>query len=427
MPQYYIHPTSLASKLTALTRDPVSTDSGIVVRPQFGDAHLTSFDEIVVAESQCDVSLSFQYSVLNTRLYTTTLVGSGAVTYSAPFAVLSTGAAINSSASVQSRAYLRYIPGQSNLSRFTAIFSTGVAGSQQEQGVGDDNDGFFFGYQGTTFGVFIRTSVTGSPVDTFVPQASWNGDDPMDGTGPSGVTLDPTKLNLYTIRYGWLGGAGPKFFVHLPGTSESILVHEHQTLNAGTTTTTRYHSLPLRAKVTNTTNATAIVLSTPSMAGIHEGKEALDGQETPNSVASAAVSGIGTAGATLLTLRNDATNVLGGTNINHAGVRLMNLSCTVQTGDARIALVLNPTLGGAPSFAKVSANTSLCSVDTAGTLGSGGHVVRSFVASAQAGVLNVSLAEEHLFMYPGETVSIQVFANSGTITSRASLSYDDLL
>jgi hypothetical protein len=37
-----------------------------------------------------------------------------------------------------------------------------------------------------------------------VNQSSWNGDK-LDGTGPSGLTLDPTKAQILWMDFEWLG------------------------------------------------------------------------------------------------------------------------------------------------------------------------------------------------------------------------------
>jgi len=62
------------------------------------------------------------------------------------------------------------------------------------------------GYYGAANGIFLelenavlsfvkRSSITGSVVETKVAQANWNVDK-LDGTGPSGITLDITKAQI---------------------------------------------------------------------------------------------------------------------------------------------------------------------------------------------------------------------------------------
>ncbi|GAF81820.1 unnamed protein product, partial [marine sediment metagenome] len=82
---------------------------------------------------------------------------SGAVTNTNEMAVCSTGAAANSSAAVLSKSVVRYKVGQGVRARFTGLFTTGASGSTQLVGIGDEGNGFFFGYNGTAFGLLHRT------------------------------------------------------------------------------------------------------------------------------------------------------------------------------------------------------------------------------------------------------------------------------
>jgi len=85
---------------------------------------------------------------------------------------------------LQSRQYLRYIPGKGHLILLTGVFAP-VAGA--------------------TAKLVLRTSSSGSVSDANqVDQADWNVDT-FDGLGPSGVTLDFTKTQILVIQAQWLG------------------------------------------------------------------------------------------------------------------------------------------------------------------------------------------------------------------------------
>lgn len=86
--------------------------------------------------------------------------------------VLNTSATTSSVAEYISRQIGAYRPGQAVVCRFTMQFGSGAAATSQIIGVGDDEDGFFFGYDGATFGIMRRTAgqvemrtltVTGAP------------------------------------------------------------------------------------------------------------------------------------------------------------------------------------------------------------------------------------------------------------------------
>ena len=76
---------------------------------------------------------------------------------------LATSTTTSSAAIYRSKKIIGYRPGQAVVARFTARFTTGVAGTEQIIGAGDAEDGLFFGYDGSTFGVMRRT---GGQVET---------------------------------------------------------------------------------------------------------------------------------------------------------------------------------------------------------------------------------------------------------------------
>ncbi len=115
----------------------------------------SAFGEQAVAEFTPQVQLQFPYNI-NTDLVTGRANQSGTVDVNSNMARLRTGAAANSSAEILSHDTIKYNPGQGGLVRFTAVFTTGVANSEQLAGLGDSEDGYFFGYNGATFGIRSR-------------------------------------------------------------------------------------------------------------------------------------------------------------------------------------------------------------------------------------------------------------------------------
>ena len=115
----------------------------------------TAFGELSVANLTPIVQLSFAYNIHSDLVLSPTNNG-GTVVQAANKAKLQTSAAANASAHLNSRVPIKYHPGQGALIRFTAVFTEGVANSTQWIGVGDVDDGYFFGYNGDTFGVLKR-------------------------------------------------------------------------------------------------------------------------------------------------------------------------------------------------------------------------------------------------------------------------------
>lgn len=165
------------------------------------EAQKSAFGETNVAELTPIVQLSFPYNI-NTRLVKTNTNG-GTVTFSNNKARVSTGAGANQSAQLFSRTRVKYNAGQGSLIRFTAVFTSGAANSNQYIGVGDSGDGFFFGYSGTAFGVIRRRG--GSPeIQTLtITTASSTAEDitiTLNGNAKSDVTVTASGVKETTAR-----------------------------------------------------------------------------------------------------------------------------------------------------------------------------------------------------------------------------------
>lgn len=235
----------------------------------------TAFGDLAIAEVTGQIQLEFPVNV-SPEIVNTTAASTGTVTSSPPFIVLSTGSSATGSSSFQSIDRLHYKNGEGSLILFTTIFNTGVANSQQYVGFGDNSNGFFFGWNGSTFGILYRSSIYGasvssiSTVDTWIYQASWNGD-PFDGTGGSGVTLNPTLGNVYKIQMQWLGFGNVSFFIESAATGQFVLVHQLQYPNTYVNTSLSNPNLPLSAIIKNTGNTSNLIMKVPSMGAFTEG------------------------------------------------------------------------------------------------------------------------------------------------------------
>jgi len=78
-------------------------------------------------------------------------------------------------------------------------------------------------YRGTT----ASTVVVSKTVDTRIPQSSFN-IDRLDGTGPSGYTIDLTKMQMFYIDYSWYGAGFIRFGVR---GADGNVVYCHKIIN----------------------------------------------------------------------------------------------------------------------------------------------------------------------------------------------------
>lgn len=124
----------------------------------------------------------------------------------------------------------------------------GATGVIKQVGYFDDDNGIFLQNDEGTVNLVRRTYVSGSPVDNAVAQASWN-IDTFDGNGPSGITLDFTKVLIFLVDFEWLGVGR----VRLGFVCQGNIYYAHE-MNAANTLTTVYMSkpnLPIRYTIEN--------------------------------------------------------------------------------------------------------------------------------------------------------------------------------
>jgi len=421
-----------------------------------------------------------------------------------------TGTTAYSFASMQSTGRARYRPGQGIVARYTALWSAPAASSTVVAGVGSSESGFYFGYNGTSFGILhstgnvreiqtltisaaattggtiimrlngldytvtIPTSTTtertaydiskqtypgytteqiGSTVmflansvgnktgtfsltrgtalvvagtfaetlagatstDTWIPQASWNGDK-LDGTGPSGVTLDPTKGNVFQIGIQYLGFGAITFQVEAglsPNNPSWVTVHVIEAQNSRTSVTQSQPTFPFTMAAYSAGSTTNVSVSVGSFAIFLEGQKKLIGPRMTYTREAAAY--VGSTASTyypLFTIRNQYifTGRANQSLINLISVAAAHTDNTIAT----LYLIKNATLIGPVNFT-TWATTSCSCVDqgaTTCTFSSNDQLIFTLPIGA-GGEANLVLDDE-LILQPGETLTLAARCTSGT-------------
>jgi len=374
---------------------------------------------------------------------------SGIITASDASFTCSTGTTIYSQAFLQSRKRLRYRPGQGVVGRFTSLFTTPAVSSYQVVGFGHAEDGVYFGYKDTDFGILYsnrgtrevqtltittassntenavvtlngtatnvavtnsaniqRTvweisqgtysgwkawpsspttvsfiadavgnkagafSITGTSVvgtfaetkagaaatETFIAQSSWNGD-VMDGTGNSGVTLDPTKGNVYQIGIQDLGFGTITCAIECApadgNNAEFVIVHNIKLPNTLTATSFRNPAFPFSMAAYSAGSTTDLTVKVASFAGFVEGQKKTHGNRFSYTKI------LTTVGATnyqaLFTIMN--TRYYKGVS-NQAVVNILDLAGAIKhTSPVIYYVIKNGTLVGNPSFSSFATDS----------------------------------------------------------------------
>lgn len=150
----------------------------------------------------------------------------------------------------ETKRVFNYQPGKSLLSILSFNFNQAKANLRQRIGYFGVENGFYLEQEGTEEPVFVkRSSVTGSVVNTKVKQADWNVDK-LNGEGPSGITLDLSKVQIVWFDFEWLGSGTVRCGFIVGGVYIHCHSFQHANTIQGTYVTTA--TLPIRAEITNT-------------------------------------------------------------------------------------------------------------------------------------------------------------------------------
>lgn len=142
-----------------------------------------------------------------------------------------------------------YQPGKSLQILQTFTFESAKANLRQRYGYFNNQNGFFLELSGSTISLVKRSYVSGSVVDTKIPQTAWNVDK-LDGTGPSLLTLDLTKSQILFTDIEWLGVGSVRMGFIINGKLIHCHTWNHANIITGSYMTTA--CLPVRAEIENT-------------------------------------------------------------------------------------------------------------------------------------------------------------------------------
>ena len=252
---------------------------------------------------------------------------------------------------------------------------------------------------------------------TTVAQADWN-KDPMDGTGPSQMTLAHTNLNVYAVQFQFLGAGVIRYFVEGDVSGCFILVHQVDYTNNNIVPSVRNPSLPSCLMVKNTSNTTDIIMKSGSVGIFSEGP--VGNMGLPG--------GAGGAQTTVTTeemvfafhmppVFNSIQNRI------IAEPRLLSLSSD-GTKDVTFKFYNNPVLAGSPVFADVNpGNSSVQSSSTAGvTIASGVSLLEFKLGKVDNRIIDMRLFGVNGIA--GDTLVFTATSTNGTDVS-ASLTFEE--
>lgn len=347
---------------------------------------ITALGRLKTSSQNVLLDISFCYNLqplyLNTRI-----VGSGTANFNSSddSCYLSTTTNSSDSAIIQSRQYFKYVAGNCYRASVGSNPGSTIPNVTKRIGLFDSNNGMFFQFTSNGVSVVIRSSLSGSVVDTIISQSNWNSDK-LDGTGLSGITLDINKYNVFSIEFTWQGSGCIRFGIL--GDEGTVYCHEVTNFNILNVPFMETATLPMRAEISNSaTTSGSSVLKIWSI-GYQDEISSLNKAKLTFSVSTGT-----TALSTTTTLKpllsiKPSQTFNGETNrINMFPETIQILAGSVNT---LIRVYLNPTLSGT-SWVNVDTNSS-AQYDISSTSISGGTKILEFYVPANSGLLSPTVS-----------------------------------
>ena len=284
---------------------------------------------------------------------------------------------------LQSKQYVRYVPGKGHVVVISGVFSPGtIANTDARVGYFDSANGIFLKVTNGVASIVRRTSTSGSAVDTAVTQASWSVD-PFDGTGPSGITLDLTKTQILFISAQWLGVGRVQVGFDIDGVM--YVAHEFKNANSLSVPYTQTFNLPVRMELRNTAGSVGATTQFCCCAVYSDNGNEVKGfpWSSPADIVTTAV----TTRRPVLSIRPKATY---NSRTNRAHLEDIDTLLRTTTNDCLYEIIIGGTLTGA-AWTSV-ATSSTAEYDTTATAITGGYsAVKGFGISGSGALAQLSV------------------------------------
>lgn len=227
-------------------------------------ARLRVSNPYTLFDSQNRYAIDSQYDTATTGTGTTSFL-----TNEASVKLEVTGAGVGSVVRQTFRSF-PYQPGKGLLVMATFVMDGSTSANlTQRVGYFSTQNGVFFQKVGSTYSFVLRSYVTGVASDARTAnQSSWNGDK-LNGSGPSGLTLDPSKAQIFWVDFEWLGVGNVRCGFVING--QFIVCHTFQNANQIANVYMTTAILPVRYEITSATSAVAASMKQICSTVISEG------------------------------------------------------------------------------------------------------------------------------------------------------------
>lgn len=271
---------------------------------------------------------------------------------------------------------------------------------------------------GTFIGTMSVVQVGVNQTEVWIPQANWN-IDRLDGTGPSGITLNPQTLNVYQINFRWLGGGEMRFAMENPNTGDMMFFHHIHFSNANTNVHLDNPSLKIGYVAADLLGSGTGSVSTSgaSILGAIEGL--IQTTEYPTAATGTRTTNMNTGSIYhVLTVRNNPT-ASGKINTREIICKKLAIGATAaSSASCFIYLYLAPTYSAAPYYETVS-NFSSKSTTPAALIGDPIAVFTTTTGSPTT----IDLDELRIVLPAGQALAIGISSTATLQRADAALTY----
>ena len=364
-------------------------------------------------------------------LWSTSTATGGSATFDANAGLVNLAVTTSSGSQVirETTKCFSYQPGKSLLVMSTFTLAAAKTGLRQRVGYYGASNGMYLELANSDLAFVERSSSTGSLVETRVLRSAWN-IDPMDGTGPSKLTLDITKSQILWMDVEWLGLGTVRLGFIING--KFVHCHSFHHANFITSTYITTASLPLRYEITNTAStASSSTLKQVCSTLLSEGGYELRGLQQAIGTSITAPYALTTAGTyyPLISLRLKSTHL-------DAIVILTALSILAATANANYnwRVVASATTTGG-TWTSAGANSAV-EYNLTGTATTGGRILaQGYFSSTNQSTSSVDILKEALFKFQLERdglagtayeLSLIATASSSTSNVHASMDWEEI-
>jgi hypothetical protein len=392
--------------------------------PGESSAATDAFGRLRISEPFTLFDSSHRYT--DNGLWATSTAVGGATAFSANEGLVNLSVTTTSGSKVyrETTKVFSYQPGKSLLILNTFVFNLAKENLRQRAGYFGDDNGIYIELDNSTLSFVKRSSVTGSVVETNVAQSNWNVDK-LDGDGPSGLTLDITKAQIFWADIEWLGLGT----VRLGFVIDGVFIHCHsfQHANLITSTYITTASLPLRYEIENTgTTGSSSTLKQVCSSVISEGGYQLRGIQQAVGTPIITPKDLATAGTyypiVSIRLKTSPDRL-------DAIVILTALSILGFTNNAAYnwrVVATGATSGGTWVSAAADSAVEYNITGTSFTLGTGRILASGFIFGSNQGSTPVDILKEALFSFQLERDSFAAIPYELTLVAASSANGADI-